>query len=182
MPRAQGFATYADDQRSHTARAIHTTHFSSWPVDAETLLLTALLHDIGTTPANQLSTHLSFEFKGAIIALHLLTALHAPQAQAEAVCETIIRHQDVAGETGMVAALTALILFATLLDNAGRWVELVHKDTIEAVVRRWPRKGWTGCFADVIRKEIEAKPWSNSTRIEGFAEIIEGNVVMRPYD
>jgi len=82
----------------------------------------------------------------------------------------------------MVTALTALILFATLLDNAGRWAELVHKDTIEAVVKRWPRKGWTGCFADVVRKEIEAKPWSNSTRIEGFAEIVEANEVMRPYD
>ena len=82
----------------------------------------------------------------------------------------------------MVTALTASILFATLLDNAGRWVELVHKDTIEAVVMRWPRKGWTGCFADVVRKEIATKPWSNSTRIVGFADIVEENEVMRPYD
>lgn len=82
----------------------------------------------------------------------------------------------------MVTALTALVLFATLLDNAGRWVELVHKDTIEAVVKRWPRKGWTECFANVVRKEIKTKPWSNSTRIVGFAKAVETNEVMRPYD
>ena len=54
------------------------------------------------------STHLSFEFQGGYKALDLLTQHGAPQAQAEAVAEAIIRHQDV-GETGMISQLGFLI-------------------------------------------------------------------------
>lgn len=156
-------------------------HFPTFPVSSETLLLTALLHDIGTVPSNISSTRLSFEFHGGIIALNYLSSLHAEKRQAEAVCETIIRHQDL-GETGMVTALTALIHFATVLDNAGLNAELVHEDTIKSVVAKFPRDKWTACFADVVRKEMELKPWSNTTRIEGFAEMVEANRVMEPYD
>lgn len=96
-------------------------------------------------------------------------------------CETIIRHQDL-GETGNVSVLTAVTHFATVLDNAGLHAELVHPETIASVTRAYPRKAWTGCFAGVVRRECELKPWANTTRIEGFAEMVEGNEVMRPYD
>jgi cyanamide hydratase len=33
-----------------------------------------------------------------------------------------------------------------------------------------------------VRKECEVKPWSNTTRIEGFAEMVEANKLMEPYD
>jgi cyanamide hydratase len=69
-----------------------------------------------------------------------------------------------------------------VLDNAGLHPELVHQETIENVVKAYPRNGWTGCFASVVRKECELKPWANTTRIEGFAEMVEGNELMRPYD
>ena len=96
-------------------------------------------------------------------------------------CETIIRHQDL-GDTGMVSTLTAIIHFATVLDNAGLHGELVAQGTIESVVKAFPREEWTGCFAGVVRKECEVKPWSNTTRIEGFAEMVEANKLMEPYD
>lgn len=115
------------------------------------------------------------------MALDLLKAHQADIAQAEAVCETIIRHQDL-GDTGMISTLTAIIHFATVLDNAGLHGELVAKGTIENVVKAFPRDGWTGCFADVVRKECQIKPWSNTTRIEGFAEMVEANKLMEPYD
>ena len=156
-------------------------HFPDWRYSPETYLLTALLHDIGTTPQNQSSTHLSFEFHGGIISLDLLKSLNAEIAQAEAVCETIIRHQDL-GDTGNISTLTAVTHFATVLDNAGLNVELVHEDTIKNVVAAYPRNKWTGCFAEVVRKECEIKPWANTTRIEGFAEMVEANKVMEPYD
>lgn len=124
---------------------------------------------------------MSFEFKGGIISLDLLTSLKAEISQAEAVCETIIRHQDL-GDTGNITTLTAIIHLATVLDNAGGHPELVHEDTIRNVVAKYPRDGWTGCFASVVRRECKLKPWSNTTRIEGFAEIVEANKVMQPYD
>jgi len=164
-----------------TGRAIVAQHFPTWKCSPETLFLAALLHDIGTTPANHTSTHLSFEFAGGYIALDLLKAHHAEVAQAESVCETIIRHQDL-GDTGMVSTLTAIIHFATVLDNAGLHGELVAQGTIESVVKAFPREEWTGCFAGVVRKECEVKPWSNTTRIEGFAEMVEANKLMEPYD
>lgn len=165
----------------YTGQAIASQHFPTWKYSSETLLLAALLHDIGTTPANHASTHLSFEFAGGIIALNLLKSHSAEIAQAESVCETIIRHQDL-GETGNITTLTAIIHFATVLDNAGLHGELVAKETIESITQAFPRNGWTGCFASVVRKECEIKPWANTTRIDGFAEMVEANHLMRPYD
>ncbi|KAK3725156.1 hypothetical protein LTR37_000667 [Vermiconidia calcicola] len=162
-------------------QAIATQHFPSWHYSAETFLLASLLHDIGTTPSNQGKTHLSFEFQGGIIALSLLKDLEAEVVQAESVCETIIRHQDL-GDTGNITTLTAVIHFATVLDNTGMHAELVHEETIKNVAAAYPRKNWTSCFAGVVRKEVEVKPWANTTRIDGFAEMIEGNDVMKPYD
>ncbi|RMY06834.1 hypothetical protein D0867_09557 [Hortaea werneckii] len=162
-------------------RAITRQHFPEWTYDPETLLLAALLHDIGTTDHHQSSTRLSFEFKGGFISLDVLASLGAELSQREAVCETIIRHQDL-GDTGSITTLTAVIHFATVLDNAGLYAELVHPDTIQDVTKRYPRNGWTGCFAGVVRRECEGKPWANTTRIEGFAEMVEGNRVMEPFD
>ncbi|KFY65478.1 hypothetical protein V496_02535, partial [Pseudogymnoascus sp. VKM F-4515 (FW-2607)] len=78
-----------------------------------TYLLTALLHDIGTTPTNISSTLLSFEFAGGLLVLDLLQKEGAPKAQAESVAEAVIRHQDL-GETGSVTSITAVILLATI--------------------------------------------------------------------
>ncbi|EMD00898.1 hypothetical protein BAUCODRAFT_188070 [Baudoinia panamericana UAMH 10762] len=162
-------------------RAVTMQHFPDWRYSAETYLLACLLHDIGTVPANMTSTHLSFEFHGGLISLELLKSLHADIEQAELVAETIIRHQDI-GDSGNVTTLTAIILFATVLDNAGLNGELVHQETIKSVVDAHPRNQWTDCFASVVRRECELKPWANTTRIEGFAEMVEKNELMAPYD
>lgn len=82
----------------------------------------------------------------------------------------------------MITTLTAITHFATVLDNVGMHGELVHKDTIKSIVAKYPRGKWSGCFASVVRKECELKPWANTTRIEGFAEMIEANKLMESYD
>lgn len=130
---------------------------------------------------------MSFEHYGGFVALQLLVQNNSPQSQAESVAEAIIRHQDIATETtvgavGNQTTIGAVTHFSTTFDNVGMNPELVHEDTIKSVVAKYPREGWTGCFAAVVRKEVELKPWSHTTAIGGFAESVEANKLMEPYD
>jgi cyanamide hydratase len=160
--------------------------------------LTCLFHDIGTTPSNRSSTHLSFEFQGGFIALTQLQAFGAPKAQAESVAEAIIRHQD-PGETGTISRMGQLVQIATefgtaifsvrnefmtdlRIDNMGWQPYLVSEEVIKQVVEQHPRLKWSGCFSKTINEEIGAKPWCHTTAIEGFAEAVAGNEVMKPYE
>ena len=154
---------------------------AQWPDFAETFYLTSMLHDIGTGAAFWKTTKMSFDFKGAFVAEKWLLEGGAPQDQADAVAETIIRHQDI-GTTGEITALGGLIQIATLLDNAGACGQLVARETIESVVAAYPRNKWTGCFAQTVREEIVAKPWCHSTHIENFAEKVEANKLMEPFE
>jgi len=123
-----------------------------------TLALTALLHDIGTTHDNLRATQMSFEFYGGFLALDLINKqLGAPQSQAEAVAEAVIRHQDL-GSTGTITFLGQLIQLATVYDNMGDNPELVHPDTKVDVNTAFPRLGWSKCFSATIREEVGLKP------------------------
>ena len=154
------------------------------PVAAETYFLTCLLHDVGTSDRNIEATFLSFEFYGGYLTLDLLSKeLHAPKEQAESVAEAVIRHQDI-GNTGKITAVGQLIQLATIFDNMGGHVDLVHKETIEDVVKHYPRKKWSTCFAATIRKENRLKPWAHTTALgeEKFPGGVENNELMAPYD
>ncbi|KAJ4076652.1 hypothetical protein NW760_015351 [Fusarium oxysporum] len=152
-----------------------------------TLALACLLHDIGTTEENITSTHLSFEFQGGIQALDLLNSYGSTKDQAEAVCETIIRHQDF-GTKGNITFLGQLIQLATIYDNVGDHPSvkdfglIIHKKTREEINRAFPREGWLKCFAATIRKEEQLKPWCHTTRIPNCADHVEGNLLMKPYE
>ena len=166
--------------------AIKAQQFPNWQLSPETYLLTSLLHDIGTTDKNLSSTNMSFEFYGALVAHNLLhDTHHAPTSQAEAVTEAIIRHQDV-GTSGNITELGSLIQLATVFDNMGWYMELIHQETVQDVLRHWPRRGWSKCFAGVIRREVEGKPWANTTRLEKekeeFSRGVMANEVMRGYE
>lgn len=152
---------------------------------------------------------MSFEFYGGYLALNLLKdTLHAPVSQAESVAEAVIRHQDL-GESGKISSVGLLIQLATVfgellrpgvffcdwrrrrakvvwanIDNMGINPELVHKWTIEDVVRHYPRKKWSSCFAATIRKENGLKPWAHTTALgeEEFPGGVENNELMAPYD
>ncbi len=73
-------------------------------------------------------------------------------------CEAIIRHQDVQ-DKGNVTLVTRLIHMGTLLDNVGAGAELVSKETIKSMNKRWGMEGWSGCFEGVVRREKEVKPY-----------------------
>ena len=66
----------------------------------------------------------------------------------------------------------------------GENAELVHQATIEDVVKHFPRKKWSTCFAATIRKENRLKPWAHTTKLgeEDFPAGVEGNELMAPYD
>ncbi|KAI0470806.1 hypothetical protein GGR56DRAFT_115024 [Xylariaceae sp. FL0804] len=149
-----------------------------------TWALACLLHDIGTAAPNLRGTLLSFEFYGGVLALDLLARQHgAPHAQAEAVAEAIIRHQDL-GTEGTITLLGQLIQLATVYDNMGMHPGLVAEETRKDVNRAWPRKGWSGCFARTIREENSLKPWAHSTHLgrEDFPRGVEGNKLMADVD
>lgn len=167
-----------------TGQAIRSQQFPDWQLSDETYLLTCLLHDIGTTDKNMTATLMSFEFYGGYLALDLLKReLHAEIQHAEAVAEAIIRHQDI-GDSGKITTLGQLIQLATIFDNMGGHADLVHKETIEDVVRHYPRKKWSSCFAATIRKENGLKPWAHTTALgeEDFPGGVENNKLMEPYD
>lgn len=107
----------------------------------------------------------------------------ASQSQAEAVCEAIIRHQDL-GATGKITLLGQLIQLATVYDNIGANPYLVHADTRVDVNRAFPRRGWSGCFASTIREELRLKPWAHTTHLgrEEFPNGVLENKLMEEYD
>lgn len=124
---------------------------------------------------------MSFEFYGGIQALSLLNAIGSGRDQAEAVCETIIRHQDL-GTEGSITFLGQLIQMATIYDNVGQFEHIIHETTREDVNRVFPREGWLGCFAETIRTEKRLKPWCHSTHIANFESLVESNELMKPYE
>jgi len=163
-------------------------HFPEWISPAsvkddffETWALTCLYHDIATTDEHRGDTHMSFEWHGGFMALQELQGFGAPRAQAESVCEAIIRHQD-PGETGTISRMGQLVQIATEFDNMGWQPHLVHEDVIKQVVEQHPRLKWSGCFSKAIKAEIEAKPWCHTTAIPNFAEAVANNKVMEAYD
>ncbi|KAK3110775.1 hypothetical protein LTR53_014595 [Teratosphaeriaceae sp. CCFEE 6253] len=167
---------------------IVSQHFRDWipssAVEAsffETWALTCLFHDLATTPENRDATHMSFEFHGGLMALQRLQEFGAPRAQAESVCEAIIRHQD-PGETGTITRLGQLVQIATEFDNMGFQPHLIHKDVIKRVVEQHPRLRWSACFSKTIKAEIEEKPWCHTTVLPTFAADVAGNKLMEPYE
>lgn len=93
-------------------RAIQEQQFPDWDLSAETYLITALLHDIGTTEKHMAATKMSFEFYGGFLAREFL--IKHDVELAEAVAEAVIRHQDL-GTSGKITSLGLLIQLATIL-------------------------------------------------------------------
>lgn len=92
-------------------------HFPEWVATSkedffETWALTCLYHDVATTDQHRAESHMSFEWHGGFMALQELQGFGAPRAQAESVCEAIIRHQD-PGETGTISRMGQLVQIAT---------------------------------------------------------------------
>ena len=67
-------------------------------------------------------------------------------------------------------------------DNVGLNAHVVHRTTIENVTQAYPRLKWSACFAKTIGEEMGLKPWAHSTVIDNFAEAVQGNELMAPFE
>ncbi|KAJ8102791.1 hypothetical protein POJ06DRAFT_55850 [Lipomyces tetrasporus] len=140
----------------------------------ETYALTCLLHDIATADEFLYSTRMSFDFYGAFVAREFLLNAGAPQDEADAVAEGILRHQDVE-VNGAITFIGLIIQLTTLVDNAGSFLSLMAPETIDSVVTLYPRLGWTSCFSRFVETEISLKPWCHSTAVTDFVNVVKGN-------
>ncbi|ORX63426.1 cyanamide hydratase [Basidiobolus meristosporus CBS 931.73] len=138
--------------------AIIRDYFPSWDLDLETLFVTALPHDIGTTEKNMRDTKLSFEFYGGILSREWDLEQINNRDYADVVAEVIIRHQDL-GESGFIFTLGLIIQISTILDNVGHLTHLIHPETLDAVNKKYPRDGWSECFVAALDNENKQKPW-----------------------
>ena len=86
------------------------------------------------------ATKMSFETWGGILSRDLvLEQTKGNKDYADAVCEAIVRHQDL-GESGYITTLGLILQISTILDNVGLNSHLIHEDTLDAVNKKYSRK------------------------------------------
>lgn len=158
--------------------AIINDYFTEWELNKTVLFAACLLHDIGTTEKNMAATKMSFEFYGGFIAKEFIEEESKDKLFAEAVCEAVIRHQDI-GETGNITTLGLILQIATILDNVGKHTQYIHFDTLDYVNKKYTREGWLACFAASTDNENAKKPWGHTSKlgVPDFSEAILSNPV-----
>ncbi|CEP67303.1 uncharacterized protein LALA0_S22e00144g [Lachancea lanzarotensis] len=120
--------------------AILKDQSTEWAIDSDVLFSACLLHDIGTTEKNMNVTKMSFEYYGGVKARELvLKKTHGNVEFADAVCEAVIRHQDL-GESGFITKLGLILQIVTVLDNLGKYTHLIHRKTLSAINKRYSRE------------------------------------------
>jgi len=180
--------TFNHSQRVYIyGAAIVKSHFPHFDFDFETYYIASLLHDIGTAPDFLQTTKMSFEFKGGLVGREILLKNGAPEDQADQICETVIRHQDIFVKGGNITEIGQIIQLATILDNVGLRADLVHPSLLKLANAAHPKLKWSSCFAKVILEEENAKPWCHTTTFEhanwrpgeesNFANDVKGNHV-----
>lgn len=126
---------------------------------------------------------MSFEFYGGFVADGVLREKGVGREMREAVVESVIRHQDL-WEVGKQTRVGGLLQLATIFDNMGGNAQLVSKETIENVVKEYPRLKWSRCFAHTIQKENGLKPWAHTTHLgeREFPDGVMENKLMAEYE
>jgi hypothetical protein len=121
--------------------------------DRETFYVASLLHDLGLTSTFEGPG--CFEDRSADAALHF--AQRHGSDRAETIAEAIRLHMRdrVTPEDGAEAYLLSE---ATSYDVSGRRFEEIDQANRELVLAMAPRAGFSGGFAELFRREAEAKP------------------------
>lgn len=164
-------------------KAVSDDQFPEWKIDSEQYFLTSILHDIGVAPNYHLTTSMSFELKGAILSHNFISgSKHGNQATADIVAEAINRHTDFVD--GKIQPLGQLIQLATCLDVTGANPNLYDPQTVDEIVKKWPRKNFNNHFGNLMEVEMEYKPGSHTTFLACSNSVhrIRNNQVMAKYD
>ncbi|KIP01260.1 hypothetical protein PHLGIDRAFT_113164 [Phlebiopsis gigantea 11061_1 CR5-6] len=172
--------------------ALVRKHFPEWAYDDEAYYLSCLFHDIGTADKYLATTKMSFEFKGAIVAREFILEHGGEEDLADAVCEAVIRHQDIFVNGGNITAVGQVLQLATIIDNVGLRANLLSTALVEETVAAFPRLEWASCFSKTIEKELALKPWCHTSTFEvprweigvqsNFATDVRNNALMNKYD
>lgn len=152
-----------------------------YEVDPETFYLTSMFHDIAASPKNLRATKLSFEFYGGILARDWFLDQDLNQDQADSIVEAIIRHTMSSGKT--IHACGQLLQLATAIDVLGNNGNLVHPNTVDNIVRAFPRLQLNVHFSDAMKNEVTFKPGCiTASRGELYFSEIKNNKLMQKYD
>ncbi|KAA8910396.1 hypothetical protein TRICI_004194 [Trichomonascus ciferrii] len=152
-----------------------------YEVDPETFFLASMFHDIAASPKNIQATKLSFEFYGGILARNWFIDQGLNQDQADSIVEAIIRHTMSPGKT--IHACGQLLQLATAIDVVGNNGNLVHPNTVDNVVRAFPRLQLNVYFSDAMNNEVTLKPGCiTASRGELYFSEIKNNKLMQKYD
>ncbi|PVH16913.1 uncharacterized protein CXQ87_004471 [Candidozyma duobushaemuli] len=121
---------------------------------------------------------MSFEFYGGFIAKEFIEEEAKDKTFAEAVCEAVIRHQDI-GDSGNITTLGLILQIATILDNVGKHTQYIHPETLNYANKKYSREGWLACFAASTDNENAKKPWGHTSKlgVPDFSEAILANPV-----
>lgn len=136
---------------------LHKDQFPTWKVDPEEYYLTCLFHDMGLAPKFHLTTPMSFEFQGAIIANNFITSNSGSKYVADSVFEACANH-TLESHGGTVSHMGKLMQVSASLDVSGRRPQLWNAQSIGEVYERWPLLDFHNCFADLMVQEVKHKP------------------------
>lgn len=135
---------------------VQRDQFPQWQVDMEQYFLACIFHDIGLAPKYHLTTPMSFEFQGAIVANNFITSNNGSKEVADRVFEICANHT--LENVGKISAMGQLIQISTSLDVSGQNPQLFHPKTIQELYEAWPLHGFHNCFADKMALEVKHKP------------------------
>lgn len=143
--------------------------------DPELLFVTAMLHDLGVTPAFD-AHEMAFESAGGAAGWLFAAGAGWPLQRRERVREVIERHMWRSVDP-LLDAEGHLLEVATSLDVSGAAPELWDTGTLRAVTQRHPRLEFTAEFAGCIHAQAGRKPTSPAARLDASQRIAEGGRV-----
>ncbi|GLJ24020.1 hypothetical protein SUGI_0457580 [Cryptomeria japonica] len=168
--------------------AIASQHFPHFNWDHHTAYLASMLHDVGLTYDAFALSGMSFEFHGGILAREFLLKEGASPSVSDTVAEAIFRHKEMihvdSSATCGHSPEDVVLILGTHLDVYGAFAPLIHVDTIDDVVTKFPRTGYVDVYADLLEEEVKAKGFCTTAQLvqSGFLDKLKNNPVFAKYD
>ncbi|GLJ24027.1 hypothetical protein SUGI_0457650 [Cryptomeria japonica] len=168
--------------------AIASQHFPHFDWDPHTAYLVAMLHDVGLTSEAFALTRMSFEFHGGILAREFLLKEGASPRVSDTVAEAIFRHKERIHVDGSATCGHSpegvLLIFGAHLDVYGEFAPLIHVETIDDVVSRFPRAGFSDVFGGLLEEEVKVKGFCTAAQFvqSGGLDNLKNNRVFAKYD